>query len=60
MKDEFRNEEVETPLLKEEYREDKPVFLNFSKEQSAKLFNFEINENEKDAKQKNKKRFKDE
>ena len=52
-KDQIRNEELEKegaekPLLKNEYREDKPVFLNFSKEQSAKLFNFEIKESEKD------------
>lgn len=50
MKNQIRNEEEEAEklLLKDQVREDKPVFLNLSKEQSAKFFGFEIKENEKD------------
>ena len=52
-KDQIRNEELEKeevkkPLLKKEYREDEFIFLNFTKQQSAKLFNFEITESKKD------------
>lgn len=41
-------EEVAKPLLKDQYREDKPIFINLTKEQSSKLFGFEIKNNEKD------------
>ncbi len=44
----LEEEEVEKPLLKDQYREDKPVFINLSKEKSSKLFGFEIESSEKD------------